>query len=362
MIDPFFRNRICLQLRSFGGGGSYTKQPSFAGNSKASKDETKLFIGGLAMVTNESSLSNFFSQFGQVVDCVVMRNEEQRSKGFGFVTLASKDQLTAALGALPHTIDGKVVDSKAAVPRSANRTSTSSSMHDVVPIVSIWWVSLPSIRRPNFQLLGVSEASLRSTLSRTARLACRVAFAFVHFGGNSSVDKCLAQPSHNIGNSHARQPYPSGRNAGYNHQTYGSPAGGAFPGGTYPHVNPAMQQYPHVNPAMQQYQTGYSGYAGSPATGGGYPSAGGYTPYGMPISAIVRPVSSWEAGGTNVPDVNQLPSGFSRAQPPIHRLPPVGLQISQRISKTISITSGMTRRPSILSFCSIFVSLHICWK
>uniref|UniRef100_A0A915CYU0 RRM domain-containing protein n=1 Tax=Ditylenchus dipsaci TaxID=166011 RepID=A0A915CYU0_9BILA len=109
---------------SFGGGGSYSKQPSFAGNSKSSKDETKLFIGGLAMVTNDRLSSNFFSQFGQVVDCVVMRNEEQRSKGFGFVTLASKDQLAAALGTLPHTIDGKVVDSKAAVPRSANRSST----------------------------------------------------------------------------------------------------------------------------------------------------------------------------------------------------------------------------------------------
>ncbi|PIC36606.1 hypothetical protein B9Z55_015534 [Caenorhabditis nigoni] len=49
----------------------------------------KLFIGGLNMDTNKEQLREYFTQFGPVVDTVVMKdNATQRSRGFGFVTFA----------------------------------------------------------------------------------------------------------------------------------------------------------------------------------------------------------------------------------------------------------------------------------
>lgn len=45
----------------------------------------KLFIGGLAPYTTEDSLRNFYSQWGKVVDVVVMKD---RSFGLAFLVLS----------------------------------------------------------------------------------------------------------------------------------------------------------------------------------------------------------------------------------------------------------------------------------
>lgn len=47
----------------------------------------KLFIGGLDYKTTEESLKGHFEQWGEVVDCVVMRDPStKKSRGFGFIT------------------------------------------------------------------------------------------------------------------------------------------------------------------------------------------------------------------------------------------------------------------------------------
>jgi hypothetical protein len=74
----------------------------------------KLFLGGLTKSTTTDMLFETFSQFGQVVDAVVMeRNGHPR--GFGFVTFKDKSTITAVLAA-GVTIDGREVDLKRAVP------------------------------------------------------------------------------------------------------------------------------------------------------------------------------------------------------------------------------------------------------
>lgn len=67
----------------------------------ASSGETeqhrKLFVGGLSFKTEEESLKTFFSQYGEVVDCVVMRdNVTKRPRGFGFITFANVSQVDEA--------------------------------------------------------------------------------------------------------------------------------------------------------------------------------------------------------------------------------------------------------------------------
>lgn len=61
----------------------------------------KLFVGNLNYKMTSEDLNAAFSEFGEVVDCVVMSDKfSGRSKGFGFVTFATPEEAQAALEAL----------------------------------------------------------------------------------------------------------------------------------------------------------------------------------------------------------------------------------------------------------------------
>ncbi|NXD74549.1 ROA1 protein, partial [Eolophus roseicapillus] len=78
----------------------------------------KLFIGGLSFETTDESLRSHFEQWGTLTDCVVMRDPNtKRSRGFGFVTYSSVEEVDAAMNARPHKVDGRVVEPKRAVSR-----------------------------------------------------------------------------------------------------------------------------------------------------------------------------------------------------------------------------------------------------
>uniref|UniRef100_A0A672KCD8 RRM domain-containing protein n=1 Tax=Sinocyclocheilus grahami TaxID=75366 RepID=A0A672KCD8_SINGR len=56
----------------------------------------KLFIGGLSFETTDESLRAHFEQWGTLTDCVVMRDPNtKRSRGFGFVTYSSVNEVDA---------------------------------------------------------------------------------------------------------------------------------------------------------------------------------------------------------------------------------------------------------------------------
>ncbi|KAJ6824391.1 cold-inducible RNA-binding protein-like isoform X2 [Iris pallida] len=70
---------------------------------------SKLFVGGLSFYTTEDSLSEAFSQFGQVVGAkIVMDRVSDRSKGFGFVTFASKEEADRAVTEM----NGKILNGR----------------------------------------------------------------------------------------------------------------------------------------------------------------------------------------------------------------------------------------------------------
>ncbi|TMS36965.1 hypothetical protein L596_004006 [Steinernema carpocapsae] len=78
----------------------------------------KLFIGGLNHETTDDQLRGYYSQWGTVVDCIVIRDPQTKhSRGFGFVTFATVQMAEHAMSERPHTINGKVVDPKRAIPR-----------------------------------------------------------------------------------------------------------------------------------------------------------------------------------------------------------------------------------------------------
>lgn len=85
----------------------------------------KLFVGGLSRDTKDESLREYFEKFGEMTDCVVIRDSTTKeSRGFGYVTFqdykVTKKVLEAKRTDGPHMIDGKEVEVKRAIPRDDN--------------------------------------------------------------------------------------------------------------------------------------------------------------------------------------------------------------------------------------------------
>jgi cold-inducible RNA-binding protein len=83
----------------------------------------KLYVGNLSYSTTDESLNGAFAAFGTVESArVIMDRETGRSKGFGFVEMASDDEAQKAVAAMDgQPLDGrnlKVAEAKPMEPRS----------------------------------------------------------------------------------------------------------------------------------------------------------------------------------------------------------------------------------------------------
>ncbi|KAM9812078.1 RNA-binding protein Musashi homolog 2b isoform 1-T1 [Syngnathus typhle] len=78
----------------------------------------KMFIGGLSWQTSPDSLKHYFNTFGEIRECMVMRDPTtKRSRGFGFVTFADSASVDNVLAQPHHELDSKMIDPKVAFPR-----------------------------------------------------------------------------------------------------------------------------------------------------------------------------------------------------------------------------------------------------
>ena len=93
----------------------------------------KIFVGGLSWETNEGlirqflfrynfvnfryssnwnieKLRNYFGEFGNVTECLVMKNPETgKSRGFGFVSFLEPNSVQKVLNVSNHQLDGRTV-------------------------------------------------------------------------------------------------------------------------------------------------------------------------------------------------------------------------------------------------------------
>ena len=80
---------------------------------------SKVFVGGLSYRTTEDSLKTCFSQVGTVNSARIITDRETgRSRGFGFVEMASAAEAESAIAAL----DGKELDERVIRVSMANET------------------------------------------------------------------------------------------------------------------------------------------------------------------------------------------------------------------------------------------------
>ncbi|KAI9815658.1 MAG: hypothetical protein M1826_001967 [Phylliscum demangeonii] len=72
---------------------------------------SKLFIGGLAWHTDESTLRSKFEEYGSVDEVVVVKDRETgRSRGFGFVRYSKDSDADAAIAAMNNVeFDGRTI-------------------------------------------------------------------------------------------------------------------------------------------------------------------------------------------------------------------------------------------------------------
>ena len=81
-------------------------------------NNAKLYVGNLPYSITSDRLREVFSQFGQVVDAVVISDKfSGRSKGFGFVTFGNDDEAKAAVTAMDQKdLEGRSITVNVARP------------------------------------------------------------------------------------------------------------------------------------------------------------------------------------------------------------------------------------------------------
>ncbi|XP_066564580.1 heterogeneous nuclear ribonucleoprotein A1b isoform X2 [Amia ocellicauda] len=228
----------------------------------------KLFIGGLSFETTDESLRAHFEQWGVLTDCVVMRDPStKRSRGFGFVTYSSVQEVDAAMDARPHKVDGRVVEPKRAVSRE---DSTRPGAHMTVKKIFVGGIKEDTEEhhlRDYFSEFGKIEVIEIMTDRASGK---KRGFAFVTFDDHDSVDRIVIQKYHTV-NGHncevrkalSKQEMAS---AGMNMRGRGGGSGNFSRGGGFG--------------GNDFGRDGYFGSSGGFGGRGGYGGDGGYNGFG----------------------------------------------------------------------------------
>jgi cold-inducible RNA-binding protein len=78
----------------------------------------KLYVGNLSYDTTEAALNTLFAEVGQVESVAIITDQRSgRSKGFGFVEMATEEAASEAIGRLNgQTLDGREINVAEARP------------------------------------------------------------------------------------------------------------------------------------------------------------------------------------------------------------------------------------------------------
>lgn len=143
--------------------GSAAKPNQFAG----AKHGKKLFVGGVPPTVDAGSMKAYFLKFGDVTDCVVMKDSAGRSRGFGFVQFRRKEGAVWCMQAYgTHILDGRYVEVK---PTDKDAQQQPDKKNNQSPPPRSRSRSTPSVmRRRNARKRSSSGSVKRVSRSRSA--------------------------------------------------------------------------------------------------------------------------------------------------------------------------------------------------
>ncbi|KAI4532820.1 hypothetical protein MG293_017228 [Ovis ammon polii] len=170
-------------------------------NKRDNEEFRKLFVGGLSSETTEETLWNYYQQWGYLTDCVVIRDPaSQTSRRFGFVTFSSAAEVDVAMAARPHSIDGKRVAPKRAVPREDYGKPGALVTVKKLFVCRIGEDTEKHHLRDYFEKYGNINAIEIISDRESGR---KRGFGFVTFDDHDPVDKLVLQKYHTINGYHA---------------------------------------------------------------------------------------------------------------------------------------------------------------
>nr|XP_051675283.1 heterogeneous nuclear ribonucleoprotein D0 [Oryctolagus cuniculus] len=241
----------------------------------AQREEWKMFIGGLSWDTTKKDLKDYFSKFGEVVDCTLKLDPiTGRSRGFGFVLFKESESVDKVMDQKEHKLNGKVIDPKRA-----------KAMKTKEPVKKIFVGGLspdtPEEKiREYFGGFGEVESIELPMDNKTNK---RRGFCFITFKEEEPVKKIMEKKYHNVGLSKCEIKVAMSKEQYQQQQQWGSRGGFAGRargrgGGPSQNWNQGYSNYWNQGYGNYGYNSqGYGGYGGYDYTG--YNNYYGYGDY-----------------------------------------------------------------------------------
>ncbi|KAJ8534640.1 hypothetical protein K7X08_016368 [Anisodus acutangulus] len=201
-------------------------------------DEGKLFVGGLGWDIKEDTLRGYFSHYGEVTHAIIMHDRVTGlSRGFAFVVFSDPSVIDVILQE-KHTIDGRPVEAKKALPREQQQSLRSRLPHaseDTRPgrnvnTRKLFVGGLPSsLTEEEFCQYFQNYGNVTDKVIMFDPNTCRPrGFGFITFDSEDAADKVLHKNFHELKNklvevkrAQPKEANPAGNGRGGGYLGYG---------------------------------------------------------------------------------------------------------------------------------------------